>query len=297
MAELKIETLYDIYTPESYPIRIGRAVDNDIVLRALGVADYHVLIEQSGEGLQIRNLHEAELNGKPIRSRVLLHNNSSLTLGSSRVKLWLNTKAPMPNPSQSGKWKIFTHPACAAIWFFMALALPMWMDYLRTQTRYVMNWYLLFMCTVIILGLVWMMHSMILPLVRRYLLVPLIGIVSALSFFSDMSDQIVYWLAFQFGIPWLDLASLLLMWFISLVIFRSFFRDFIPLAGRLLNRYTVAISLPCLFLLLYNFLLGHDFFAHRAGSYPNYHQALVKDKLPMVEEETIASFLSIEKTD
>lgn len=297
MAELKIETRYDVYEATQFPVRIGRAVDNDIVIRALGVADYHAIIEQSPEGLQIRTLDDAQINGKILRSRALIDKNSALTLGSSLIKLWIDPKAPMPNAAKSRKWTWITHPIAAIIWFILALALPMWIDYLQTPINYFANWRLLFTCAAILLAIVWVVHSMVLPLVRRYLLIPLLGLVSALSLLSDSIDQAVYWLVFQFNLPWLDFLAFLLISTILIWIFRAFFRDFIPLSGKLLTRYTLAICLPCLLLLFYNFLKPHDFFTYRAGSFPNYHNGLLQHKLSITKEKTIKEFFSIEETN
>lgn len=297
MARLTIETRYGVHEIEQFPIRIGRAVDNDIVLRALGVADYHALIEQSAEGLQIRNLHEAQINGKPIRSRAIISKNSALTLGSSLVKLWLDPKAPMPNAAKSGKWKWLTHPIAALTWFMLCLALPMWIDYLKTPINYFANWRLLFISAVTILAIVWVVHSMILPLVRRYLLIPLLGLVSMLSLLSSISEQIVYWLIFQIDLPWLDFVAFLILSGIFVWAFRAFFRDFVPLSGKLLTRYTLAICLPCLLLLFYNFLEPHDFFTYRSGSFPNYHSGLLQHKLPLREDKSIAEFFSLETSN
>lgn len=297
MAELKIETRYGVYETAQFPVRIGRAVDNDVVIRALGVADYHAIIEESPSGLQVRNLHEALFNGKPLRSRAVLDKNSALILGSSLVKLWLDPKAPMPNAARSRKWKWLTHPGASLFWFMLALSLPMWIDYLQTPVSYFANWRLLFTCAVIILSIVWVVHSMILPLVRRYLLIPLLGLVSALSLFNDTMYQIAYWLIFQLNIPWLDFLAFLITCGVTIWIFRAFFRDFVPLSGKLLTRYTLAICLPCLLLLFYNFLKPHNFFTYRAGSFPSYHNVLLQHRLPLGEDKTIREFFSIEKSD
>ena len=297
MAELKIETRYEVYEAEQFPVRIGRAVDNDIVIRALGVADYHLIIEESPEGLQIRNLHEAQINSKNLRSRAVIDKNTAITIGSSLIKLWIDPKAPMPNAAKSGKWLWITQPVAAICWFMLALALPMWTDYLETPINYFANWRLLFFSAATILAIVWVIHSMILPLVRRYLLIPLLGLVPPLPLFTTINDKIVYWLIFQLNINWLDFPAFLLSCGVFIWIFRAFFRDFVPLSGRLLTRYTLAICLPCLLLLFYNYLKPHNFFTYRSGSFPSYHKGLLQHKLPLKEEKSISEFFSIEKSN
>ncbi|WP_072576472.1 FHA domain-containing protein [Suttonella ornithocola] len=297
MAEIRIETKDAVYEPQTFPIRIGRAVDNDIMIRAVGVSDYHAIIENGAEGLEIRNLHEAHINGKKIRSRALLRENSFLTLGTATLRLWLNPKAKMPNPARAAKWKIFTHPVMAIMWFILAIALPLWTDFLQTDVRYVLNWRLIFFSVLFILGLVWIIHSMLLPVARRYLVIPIVGIVSALSFLSDLSDQAAYWFDFQYSFGWTDTLFLILVAAIFLYVFRAFLRDFIPLGGRLLNRCTIAVALPCLLLLLYSYLQSNNFFSQRPGSFPSYHRGLLKNIAPLTTPKSIDAFLSVEKTN
>ena len=44
--ELTVENQDNIYRVHTYPVRIGRAKDNDIIVKAPFVADYHAVIEQ-----------------------------------------------------------------------------------------------------------------------------------------------------------------------------------------------------------------------------------------------------------
>lgn len=290
MAEIKIETGDNIQEITQFPVRIGRAVDNDIVVRAMAVADYHAIIENSPEGLQVRNLHDAQLNGKPIRSRALVRHNSNLTIGSATLKLWLNAKEKMPNAARTNKWKIFTNPFCALIWFTLAIALPVWTDYLQTNVKYVLNWQMIFIITTLILGLVWMVHSMVLPVSRRYLITPLISIISALSLFSELTDQTAYWFNFQYSFGWADTLSLIISSSTTIYLLRAFLRDFIPIGGRLLRRCTIAVSLPMLLLLTYNYLQKNDFFSQQPGKYPSYAQGLLKNIAPGKNIKTIEKF-------
>lgn len=295
MAEITIETRYDVYQPTQFPVRIGRAVDNDVVIRALGVADYHVMIEQNHAGLQVRNLHEAHLNGKPIRSRAVVDKNSFLTLGSAKIKLWLNPKGRMPNPATSAKWQCLTHPVAVAFWFIVALILPLWSDYLATATRYVVNWKLLFLTTIFILTLVWVIHSMVLPITRRYLLIPLLGITSAVSVFSEVLDVLIKRIGFQIDWVGIDLVEPVISSVLFILCIRAFMRDFIPMSGRLLTRYALAISLPCILLAVFNHLQAHGFYSQRPGSYPSYNHALYQSPLLGARYESVNEFLEIDK--
>lgn len=297
MAEIKIETQHDVYQVTEYPIRIGRAVDNDVVIRALGVADYHVLIEQTPSGLEVRNLQEAQINGKPIRSRTVLDKNSFLTLGSAKVKLWIDPKGKMPNPAHSPKWRWITHPVAVIFWFLCALALPMWNDYLNSATRYIINWKLLFLMATLLLALVWVIHSMILPITRRYLLVPLLGITALISTISEILAIVITRLSFQINWVGLDLLEPVISSILFILLIRAFMRDYIPMGGRLLTRYALAISLPSILLTLFNYLQNHDFYSQRPGRYPNYNHSLYQKPLPGVSYQSIDTFFNIEKSN
>ena len=66
--ELTVENQDNIYRVHTYPVRIGRAKDNDIIVKAPFVADYHAVIEQGAQGLTIRSLEQSHANGERIHT-------------------------------------------------------------------------------------------------------------------------------------------------------------------------------------------------------------------------------------
>lgn len=294
MAELKI-TIDDgrVFSIKHFPLTIGSAADNHIVITADGVAEHHATIAQTAEGLSVCGARETYLNQQLLQDATLLTQSAVLTLGSVSLRVEFiadKTQTPARRRGFSGLF----HPVLAVFYFVGAIALPLWQDYLNTPTRYVFNWRLTFYLGLILLILVWVLHSMIAPLAKRYLLFPLLGLVSLLALLSDGIDIMAYWGNFQFSHTGFDILGFLLSSVVTLSLVCYFLRRFVALSGASLLRYTLALSLPCLLLLTYSFMQPRNFFAERAGSYPEYHQGLLPHIHGSVEIKTVEKFLKSE---
>ena len=55
----------------------------------------------------------------------------------------------------------------------------MWDGYLNSPQSYIFNYNRFITLLITLLGITWIVHSMILPLSRRYLILPVLGIISA----------------------------------------------------------------------------------------------------------------------
>lgn len=294
MAKLTVEHLGRAWKIEQFPLRIGKSADNDLIVA--NAAPHHAVIEESGEGLQLRALDACRLNGKPVHGSRLLDGNARLNIGGAVLPLWLDAQALMPPLAPPQRWAWLTHPFMAALWFVFALAVPLWLGYLSAPQRYLLDYKIIFVMTATIAALVWLMDAFLLPLAGRHLTVPLIGIVSGLSVFNDLCEQAAYYFSFQLDWRGFGLAALLLTAAVFLWVLRRFLHDATALGGRMLNRYTLGAALPCLLLISYNFLAGKEFFVHRGGTYPSYHNALLPDMMPGVGAKPADSLFQIEKT-
>jgi len=122
--ELTVENQDNIYRVHTYPVRIGRAKDNDIIVKAPFVADYHAVIEQGAQGLTIRSLEQSHANGERIPTTRPLTNNTLLQIGTATLKLWLDSGKPMPLAHKQRRWwPLFTHPVAVTAWFLAAIFL------------------------------------------------------------------------------------------------------------------------------------------------------------------------------
>lgn len=279
---------------DTFPLTLGEAADNDIIIA--GAAPYHAVIEDSGEGLQLRALDACHVNGKAVHGSRLLEDNARLNVGGAVLPLWLNTSRPMPPVHARRRWAWVAHPFMALLWFALAIAIPLWLGYLSTPQRYILDYKIIFLMSAIIMALVWLMNAFLLPIAGRHLAIPLLGIVSWLSVINDLCEQAAYYFNFQFSAYGVDVMALLLTIAVFFYVLRGYLHDTTALSGKMLNRYTLGAGLPCLLLLLFAFLGKNDYFAQRDGSYPSYHQGLLPAMIPGKAAQSIGQFFEIEET-
>lgn len=295
MEKIRIEYNGQIHEPTQFPLRIGRSAENDIIVCAPGVAEAHALIENTPEGLILSSVAESHLDGKKIRGKTLLKSKGMLTLGAATLRLRIDPQQKTANPKRTRTWGLIAHPVAACVWFVLALFVPLWVNYLNTEKYYIFNWYLLFMVALTLLALVWLLHGIVLPIARRNLIFPLLGMVALLFLFSHLLDQAFYWYAFQFGDRGLDGLKFFASVGVCIWLLRTVLRNSVPLYGSMLNRYALLLALPLLFLLFYNFMKNKDFFSHRAGSYPRYHHGLLREMAPWRETISLEQFFNLQK--
>jgi pSer/pThr/pTyr-binding forkhead associated (FHA) protein len=74
-----------------FPFHIGRAPDNDLVLDASGVWNYHFMVDfKPDQGFTFRTFDEAfaTVNDQP-QSAARLHNGDIISFGSAKIQFWL----------------------------------------------------------------------------------------------------------------------------------------------------------------------------------------------------------------
>lgn len=294
MAKLIVEHQGKSWKINEFPLKIGKAADNDLIVAS--AAPYHAVIEESAAGLQLRAVQACYLNGKSVCGLRMLDGNARLNIGGAVLPLWLNPQAPMPSVRPGKQWAWVAHPLAALIWFVLAIALPLWIGYLSAPQRYLLDYSIIFTMTATIIALVWLMNAFLLPLVGRHLIIPLLGIISWLSVFNDLTEQAAYYFNFQLDWSGFNLGALLLTMTAFLFVLRRFLRDSTAIAGKMLNRYTLGAALPCLLLLLFGFMNHHNFFTQRGGTYPSYHRELLPEMMPGVTAQPIDTLFEINKT-
>lgn len=279
------------------PIRVGRSVNNELLINASGVAAHHLTLKRNGEAVEISAHQPTYAKQQRLASSSVISDNTLLQLGNTHLALWLDPSAPLNERTPSNWWTILTHPLSALIWFCLALAIPLWLGYLDTAQQYVLDLRLIFKFTITYLFIVWIMQSILLPVAKRYLLFPLGSLTAIASITSDITDQASYWFNFQLNQGWFDYLAFLITAGIFLSLLRCFLREFVPLAGRMLNIYTISVALPCLTALLLIFLQSQSFYEYRSGQYPSYHSGILPNKLERVQTQSIQAVLNIDKTN
>ena len=80
-----------LWTARHFPVRIGRAGENELRLEESGVWDRHLTIEfdpAAGFTLQAEAEALVTINQQPVRSQVL-RAGDSIELGSARLRFWI----------------------------------------------------------------------------------------------------------------------------------------------------------------------------------------------------------------
>lgn len=119
LLEIQLRPLNQYYRLTQFPVRIGRALDNDIILSDPTISAYHLEIDQTEQGLLFRNLSKengTRLNGKVLRELLVdLKQPVSLRLGDRRVRLLTSgMEVAQTSIRQCSGWlRIFCRPFCA----------------------------------------------------------------------------------------------------------------------------------------------------------------------------------------
>lgn len=196
-----------------------------------------------------------------------------------------------------GAWRLITHPAMVAFWFILALLLPLTIGYLNTPSRYVINLELLFFVAASLMGVAWLMNLILVSLLKTTLILPLLGIVSFVSLLSDIGNEIHFWAAFQWHVPWLDAVIYLLLVMVFALLIRGLLRSMPSNGEQHPSRFWLVISLPFLLLISYDFFSSYGFFADLHGRVPVFHQGLSAWTLPNTDLNGIEQFLDIENSN
>ncbi|HPY40647.1 MAG TPA: FHA domain-containing protein [Thiolinea sp.] len=119
LLEIQLRPISHYYRLTTFPVRIGRALDNDVILSDPTVSAYHLEIDQVENDLVLRNLSKengTRLNGKPLGEATLnLSQPASLRLGNRRARL-LSAAMQVEQTSAlycNGFLRVFCRPFCA----------------------------------------------------------------------------------------------------------------------------------------------------------------------------------------
>ena len=81
----------DLQEVRRFPFHIGRASDNDLVLDAAGIWNYHFMVDfKPKEGFMFQTFDEAyaTVNDQP-QSAARLRNGDIISFGSTKIQFWL----------------------------------------------------------------------------------------------------------------------------------------------------------------------------------------------------------------
>lgn len=139
LLEIQLRPLSQYYRLTQFPVRIGRALDNDIILSDPTVSAYHLEIDRTEQGhLVFRNLSKengTRLNGKSLSEASLAPTQPvNLRLGNRWARL-LASHMPVAQASVNtcrGWARVFCRPFCAVSLALMALSAFAYESYLQS---------------------------------------------------------------------------------------------------------------------------------------------------------------------
>ncbi|HPQ95758.1 MAG: FHA domain-containing protein [Thiothrix sp.] len=151
--EVKTRSLNHYYQLEQFPVRVGRALDNDIILSDTTVSPHHLEIEQlDGFSLRVRNLSGE--NGSRMNRRSLRQDEAvevrveadpvSLRLGNRQVRL-LRSDMDVSRTSVrncSGLYAVFCRPAWSLSLMVLTLLAFLYENYLQARLAKDITFYL-----------------------------------------------------------------------------------------------------------------------------------------------------------
>lgn len=119
LLEIQLRPLSHYYRLTKFPVRIGRAFDNDIILSDPTISAYHLEIDQAEQGIIFRNLSKengTRLNGKVLNESLLdLTQPVNLQLGSRHARLLASSmQVAQSSVRQCSGWlRVFCRPFCS----------------------------------------------------------------------------------------------------------------------------------------------------------------------------------------
>lgn len=136
--EIQTRSLNQYHRLTQFPVRIGRALDNDIILSDPTVSAYHLEIHQDGDGLVLRNIsteNGSRLNNATLQEqRVTLDSPLALRLGNRKARL-LRSDMDVGRTSVrncSGLFVLFCKPVWSVVLVGAMLFAFLYESYLQT---------------------------------------------------------------------------------------------------------------------------------------------------------------------
>ncbi|SDZ84766.1 FHA domain-containing protein [Thiothrix caldifontis] len=203
--EIQTRGLNQYYRLEQFPVTIGRALDNDVILSDNSVSPYHLRLEQDAEGqvfahnLSSENgtrLNKHQLGLQPVQVPIP----SQLLLGNRKLRL-ASTAMPVETTHVSRCGGLFA-PFCQPLWAALLLLL--------TVVSLLLNDYLnvpvakepLFYISGVLPTLVWMLFATLVIsgitrlFTHRWEFAPALSVVSLFNLVPMVLEEISGWLSY-----------------------------------------------------------------------------------------------------
>jgi hypothetical protein len=214
--EVQVRGLNQYHRLENFPVTIGRALDNDIILSDDSVSPHHLRLEQGSDGsLLVHNLSDengTRLNGKVLGQQpVPAPAPGELLLGSLKLRL-LSSEMPVGITHVSrciGWFSILCHPFPAGLLFLLTVVFLVADNYLSTSVKQGPLFYLSGLLPNLLLMMLWMVILMVVArlVTHRWSFIPAVSIVSLFTLLPlvlvEVGHLLDYWFTSDTSSRWL----------------------------------------------------------------------------------------------
>ena len=287
MAELIFETIqrgvHHYHKIDSFPVTVGRAFDNDVILQDVTISPHHLVIEKEDDKLFLRNLSSE--NGTKIGrkkmgdERVEVETPTNFQLSTIKARL-LATDMPVENThikDCTGFFCIFSNPLWAVALLAATIALFVYERYANTPVTKEIFYYLntILPSVWIILGITVVISGISRLATHRWEVVPAISIASLIFLLPQLFEYVGQFSAYLFtndtlGV-YLKYASkfLVIPALIAVFIVKTINSKWIPAAGIAVLVYSPFLA--------YQMLILIDELSLKSGfsEVPSYSQTLL----------------------
>jgi hypothetical protein len=214
--EVHVRGLNQYHRLENFPVTIGRALDNDIILSDDSVSPHHLRLEQDNDGqLLVHNLsnengsllNRQNLGQQPVPVLVP----GELLLGNRKLRL-LSSEMPVEvtNVSRCRGWfAILCHPLSAGLLFLLTVAFLLADNYLSTSIKQGPLFYLSGLLPSLLLMMLWVVILIAVArlVTHRWSFIPAVSIVSLFTLLplllSAAGHFLDYWFTSETSSYWL----------------------------------------------------------------------------------------------
>lgn len=249
MAEVILETIqrgvHHYYKVDSFPVTVGRAFDNDIILQDVTISPHHLRIDKQDGKYLLHNLSDE--NGTRFKGKkmgleaVELELPSSFELSGIKARLLPTDMAVEETHIKdcSGFFCIFSNPVWAIVLLLSTIALFFYERYLTTPVPKEIFFYLntVLPSVWIILGITVVISGISRISTHRWEIIPAISIASLIFLLPQLFEYLGHFLAYLFtedaiGV-WLKYAAkfVVIPVLIAVFIVKTIHAKWLPAAG------------------------------------------------------------------
>ncbi len=267
MAEIIFETIqrgvHHYHKIESFPVTVGRAFDNDVILQDVTISPHHLVIEKEDDKLYLRNLSTE--NGTKIgrekmgEERVEVETPSNFQLSNIKARL-LATDMPVEETHVkdcSGFFCIFSNPIWSIVLLAITISLFVFERYANTPVAKEVFYYLntILPSVWIILGITVIISGISRLATHRWEIIPAISIASLIFLLPQLFEYLGQFSAYLFtndtlGV-YLKYASkfLVIPALLAVFIVKTIHAKWIPAAGIAVLVYSPFLAYQVLILI------------------------------------------------